>query len=127
MSTRPTSTLLCLFAVTLLACTSPTEPRQLRVLAAANTVTMENPNTWPVYYLLANPQFLAVVDLALCEDPASPCPRVPPRGTVHVAYSDIVGYAAGETEATLWEWRLVRQLDGTYRSSDVQTTTLRLH
>ena len=127
MSTRPTHALLCLFAVTLLACSSPTEPRQLRVLAAANTVTMENPNEWPVFYLLANPQFLAVVDLALCEDPASPCPRVPPRGTVHVAYADIVGYAAGETEATLWEWRLVRQLDGTYRSSDLQTTTLRLH
>lgn len=117
----------CLVAVTLLACASPTEPRQLRVLAAASTVTMENPNVWPVFYLLANPEFLAVVDLALCEDPASPCPRVPPRGSVHVAYSDIVGYAADETQATLWQWRLVRQPDGTYRSIDLQATTVSLH
>ena len=117
----------CLVAVALLACTSPTEPRQLRVLAAANTVTMENPNAWPVFYLLANPEFLAVVNLAVCEDPSSQCPRVPPRGSVHVAYSDILGYAAGETSATLWQWRLVRQLDGTYRSSDFQTMTVSLH
>ena len=117
----------CLVAVALLGCTSPTEPAQLRVLAAANTVTLENPNPWPVFYLLANPEFLAVVDLALCEDPASSCPRVPPRGSAHVAYSDILGYAAGETQATLWQWRLVRQLDGTYRSSDLQTMTVSLH
>ena len=126
MSPRPAHALLCLLAVTVLACNSPTEPGQLRILAAANTVTMENPNPWPVFYLLANPQFLAVADLALCEDPASPCPRVPPRGTVHIAYSDIVGYANGETEATLWQWRLVRQLDGTYQSSDLHTTTVTL-
>ena len=117
----------CLLAVALVACNSPTEPRQLRAIAAANTVTIENPNDWPVFYLLANPGWLAVVDLLLCEDPASSCPRVPPHQTVHVAYTDIAGYEAGETEATLMQWRLVRQLDGTYRSRDLQSTTLRLH
>ena len=126
MSIRSPRVLPLLLAVVVLACTSPTEPRQLRVIAAANTVTIENPNDWPVFYLLANPKFLAVVDLALCEDPASNCPRVPPRGTVHVAYSDIVGYDAAETEATLMQWRLERQVDGTYRSRDFQTVSVGL-
>ena len=118
----------CLLAALALACSSPTgtEPRPLRVVAAASTVTMENPNAWPVFYLVANPQFLALVDFALCEDPSSACPRVPPRGTVHVAYADIAGYEPGETEATLMQWRLERQLDGTYRSRDFQATTLGL-
>ena len=117
----------CLFAVAIVACNSPTEPRQLRVIAAANTVTIENPNDWPVFYLLANPRWLAVADLALCEDPASTCPRVPPHETIHVAYTAIAGYEAGETEASLMQWRLVRQLDGTYRYRDLQTITLQLH
>ena len=118
-----------LSAFALLACSSPTstEPRQLRVIATANTVTMENPNDWPVFYLVANPNFLALADFGLCEDPASNCPRVPARGTAHVAYADIAGYEAGETEAALWHWRLVRQLDGTYRAADFQTTTVGLH
>jgi hypothetical protein len=118
-----------LSAVAVFACSSPTgtEPRQLRVIATANTVTMENPNDWPVFYLVANPNFLALADFALCEDPASNCPRVPARGTAHVAYTDIAGYEAGETEAALWQWRLVRQLDGTYRATDFQTTTVQLH
>ena len=118
-----------LLAAAVVACNSPTgtEPRQLRVTAASNTVTMENPNDWPVFYMIANPQFLALVDFALCEDPTADCPRVPARGTAHVAYNDIAGYTDGEAEATLWEWRLVRQLDGTYRANDLQTTTLQLH
>lgn len=118
----------CLLAAFALACSSPTgtEPRPLRVVAAANTVTIENPNAWPVFYLVANPQFLALVDFALCEDPSSSCPRVPPRGSVHVAYTDIAGYEPGETEATLMQWRLERQVDGTYRSRDFQTTPLGL-
>jgi hypothetical protein len=118
-----------LSAVAALACSSPTgtEPRQLRVIATANTVTMENPNAWPVFYIVANPNFLALADFALCEDPASNCPRVPAKGTAHVAYADIAGYEVGETEATLMEWRLERQLDGSYRAKDFQTTTVQLH
>lgn len=127
MRILPWRALPCLVAVSVLACNSPTEPRQLRVIAAANTVTIENPNDWPVFYLLANPNFLALVDLALCEDPSSSCPRVPTHETVHVAYTDIMGYEAGETEATLMQWRLERQLDGSYRSRDFQSTRLGLH
>ena len=121
-------TLLCLLAVALLACNSPTgtDSRQLRVIAVANTVTIENPNDWPVFYLVGNPNFLALADLMLCEDPASDCPRVPPRGTVHVAYADIVGYEAGEREAMVMQWRLERQADGTYRAKDFQAPRIAL-
>jgi hypothetical protein len=128
MSMKSLRILPCLLAVCILACNSPTgtDSRQLRVIAAANTVTIENPNDWPVFYLLANPNFLALADLFLCEDPTSDCPRIPPRGTVHVAYADIVGYEAGEREATLMEWRLERQVDGTYRSRDSQARRLAL-
>ena len=113
----------CLLAAVVLACNSPTgtDSRQLRAIGAANTVTIENPNDWPVFYLVGNPNFLALADLVLCQDPASDCPRVQPRGTVHVTYADIVGYEAGETEATLMQWRLERQVDGTYRSRDFQS------
>jgi hypothetical protein len=113
----------------LLACNSPTsaDARQLRAVAAASTVTIENPNDWPVFYLLANPQWLALVDLAVCNDPTSSCPRVPGHGTVHVAYGSIAGYQAGETEATLWQWRLERQADGSYQSKDFQAIPVTLH
>jgi len=123
------NTLRTLLAVAVLACSSPTgsEPRELRVIAAASTVTMENPNAWPVFYLVVNPNFLALADFALCEDPEANCPRIPPRGTAHVAYTDIAGYEPGETEATLWQWRLERQPDGTYRSKDFKATTIALH
>jgi hypothetical protein len=129
MPTKSLRAVAGLFAVAALACNSPTgtEPRQLRVIAAVNTVTMENPNDWPVFYLVANPNFLALADFLLCEDPTSNCPRVPARGTAHVAYSDIAGYEVGETEATLWQWRLERQLDGTYKAKDFSSTTLGLH
>lgn len=129
MSMKSLRVLAWLFAVTVLSCNSPTGTgaRQLRVIAAASTVTMENPNDWPVFYLIANPQFLALADLLVCNDPALPCPRVPPRETVRVRYADIAGYEAGETEATLWQWRLERQADGTYRSVDFQMTTIGLH
>ena len=118
-----------LLSVAVLACSSVTgtEPRQLRVTAAANTVTIENPNDWPVFYIVANPNFLALADFALCEDPTANCPRVPARGTAHVAYTDIAGYEAGETEATLMQWRLERQLDGTYKAKDFSATRFGLH
>ena len=123
------NSLRALLAVVVLACSSPTgtEPRDLHVIAAANVVTMENPNDWPVFYLVVNPNFLALADFALCENPASDCPRVPARGTAHVAYTDIAGYEAGETAATLWQWRLERQLDNTYRAKDFKSTTVTLH
>jgi hypothetical protein len=128
MSIKSLRVLPWLLAVTVLACNSPTgtDARQLRVIAAASTVTMENPNDWPVFYLIANPQFLALADFLLCDDPALPCPRVPPRETVRVRYADIAGYETGETEATLSQWRLERQADGTYRSVDFQVTTIGL-
>lgn len=118
-----------LLGLAALACNSPTgtDSRELRVVAAANAVTMENPNDWPVFYLLANPQFLAVADLVLCENPNSSCERVPARGSSHVAYTSIVGFQAGEREATLWQWRLERQVDGTYRSTNFHATTVVLH
>ena len=116
--------MLLMSAVCLAACDSPTslsyEP--LRVSSNGSEVTLENPNSVPIYYMLANPEFLALADFALCVSPS--CPNVPARSTLHVPYTQIAGYDAAETTATLWQWRLTVDVAGnrqqsTFGASDV--------
>lgn len=119
---------LALGVVSLLGCNSSTGTRneRLRVVAAAKVVTMENPNDVAVFYFLVNPDFLALLDFALCTDPMSTCPRVAARDVAHVPYDDIAGYQDGEKTATLLEWRLERRPAGDYEPVNLQTTTIQL-
>ena len=100
------------------ACESPTSPsyQPLRPSSNGTEVTLQNPNGVPVYYMLANPGVLVLADFALCVNPS--CPNVPAHGTVHVPYTQIMGYDQSETTATLWQWRLKVSATGTSQQSD---------
>ncbi|HEY2853983.1 MAG TPA: hypothetical protein VGJ18_14105 [Gemmatimonadaceae bacterium] len=105
-------------AVASSACNSPTNPsyQPLRPSSNGTAVTLENPNAVPIYYMLANPEFLALADFAACVSPS--CPNVPAHGAVHVPYTQIAGYEQSESTATLSQWRLTISPSGTNQRSD---------
>jgi len=105
-------------AVGSFACNSPTNPSYQPLSPSSNgtVVTLENPNAVPIYYMLANPRFLAVADLATCMNPS--CPNVPAHGAVHVPYTQIAGYDQSESTATLLQWRLTVSHNRTNQQSD---------
>ena len=121
---------LSFFAVWLIAigaCSSATEPHstQLRASSDGSAVTLENPNDWAIYYVIVNPNLLAVMDWAPCTDAAT-CPHVTAHGSFRVAYADIGGYQSGETTATIYQWRVRRRLTGEYETTDLQQSTVLL-
>ena len=115
---RPPRPLLLALLVGSFACDSPTSPSYQPLRSSSNgiEVTLDNPNGVPVYYMLANPGFLALADFALCVSPS--CPNVPAHGTVHVPYTQIAGYDQSEATATLWQWRLKLSASGASQQSD---------
>lgn len=117
---------LTIAALTLLACETPTDPAsQLLALSSNGSVlTLTNPNSWPVFYSVVDPNWLALGDreLALsapCADPA--CPHVLARSSVRVPYSAIGGYHAGLASVQITQWRLSRSSSGDYRAIDVRS------
>ena len=116
-----------LATLTLLGCETPTSPASqlLTVTADGSALTLKNPNSWPVFYMVVDPGFLAsangiIADYALCTDPASNCPRVAARGTVRVPYADIFGYYAGLSNIRVTQWRVHRRPSGEYEATDIQ-------
>ena len=107
----------------LAACRSSTapEPGVLRVSADLVGITLENPGQSPIFYLAVNSNSLALLDFALCNDPAQACPRVPPGGKVSIAYSAIVGYELGMTDVSVIHWLLAPRVDG-YTPTNIGTT-----
>lgn len=105
----------------LIACSSATEPAstQLRVTSDGSAMMLENPNDWAIFYLAINPNWLALIDIGPCTDPAI-CPHVDAHGTARVPYSSIGGYEAGLKSVTLYQWRVRRRLDGEYEMIDRQ-------
>lgn len=112
----------------LLSCNSPTEVvnRPLAVMTDGANVTLANGNSVPIFYLLINPNILALADYVLCQDPSSGCPRVAPHATVRVPYGNIFGYASSEKTVTVTQWRLQRTVQGTYQTVDLRSTTVPL-
>ena len=122
---------MALATVTLSSCrstTAPTSPtgQLLNISTDGRAITLENRNAWPVFYFAVDPGFLALIDFALCNDPASSCPRVPALGSSRVAYGDIAGYHTGEADVVIYQWRLERKADGTYTATQLHTVTVPL-
>ena len=119
---------IALATVTLSSCKSTTSPtgQLLNISTGGSAITLENRNAWPVFYFAVDPGFLALIDFALCTDPASSCPRVPALGTSRVPYSDIAGYHAGQTDVVIWQWRLERDSKGAYTVTELHTITVPL-
>jgi hypothetical protein len=115
-------------AVGSVACHSTTSVTSelLTVAADGSALTLKNPNPWPVFYIAADPGFLALADYALCVNPESNCPRVAARSTVRVPYSDIAGYNAASKDVVIMQWRLQRELSGSYTAIDFSSLQLRL-
>jgi hypothetical protein len=108
----------------LVSCRSTTEPKAQRLGISTNDIglTLDNPNPWPVYYLAINAGSLVVADYALCSNPASSCPRVPPRARVTLPFHDVIGYEPGTTEIVVTQWLLRRLPDGSYEPTNVSST-----
>ena len=108
-------------ALTLLACETPTQPSsQLLTLSSDGTaLTLTNRNSWPVFYMVVDPNMLALLDFALCEDPAT-CPRVAAKSSVRVPYTDIIGYHPGQAAVHFTQWRLRQNSSGDYDATDIQ-------
>ena len=119
---------MALATVTLSSCRSTTSPsgQLLNISTDGSALTLENRNDWPVFYFAVDPGFLALIDFALCNDPASNCPRVPALGSSRVAYGDIAGYHTGEADVVIYQWRLERKADGTYTTTQQRTVTVPL-
>ena len=118
---------LTIASLTLLACETPTNPASqlLAISSDGNALTLTNPNSWPVFYMVADPGLLAVAsgvisDFALCTDPPT-CPRVAGKSSVRVPYSHIAGYHAGQAAVRLTQWRIHRGSSGDYEATDIQS------
>jgi hypothetical protein len=100
----------------------------LRIATSDVGLTLENPNPWPVFYAIADPNFLALsfADFGLCADPRTDCPRVPPYGSVKVPYRAATGFQPGDTELLVTQWLLQKQSDGTYIPTQIQSTRVAL-
>src|SRR3989440_12091058 len=119
---------MALATVTLSSCRSTTSPsgQLLNISTDGSAITLENRNAWPVFYFAVDPGFLALIDFALCNDPASNCPRVPALGSSRVAYGDIAGDHTGEADVVTYQWRLGRKADGTCTTAQLHTVTVPL-
>jgi len=107
------------------ACETPTNStsQPLAVSADATTLTLQNPNGWPVFYLATNPASLA--DYALCMDPTS-CPKVAARASVRVPLTEVAGYQAGMTGVDVFQYRLQRSISGDYQATDTRSVSVAL-
>src|SRR2546423_13599663 len=111
---RKSALAMALATVTLSSCRSTTSPsgQLLNISTDGRAITLENRNAWPVFYFAVDPGFLALIDFALCNDPASSCLRVPALGSSRVAYGDIAGYHTGEADVVIYQWRFGGEAGG---------------
>jgi hypothetical protein len=66
----------------------------------------------PVYYMIVNPQFLAL--WAACTEPAT-CPHVRPGQPTQVPLTSMLGYDPGAGEGVVYHWHLVPSSNGGYQ------------
>jgi hypothetical protein len=114
-------------ALALLACTESTAPHTdlLRATAHTRQVRLASLSAEFVYFMVVEREFSALAQFVICRDPLS-CPRVSPRETVHVQYSEIAGYQPGAREAVVLHWRLVPAESGGFAPDSVRGLVIQL-
>ena len=100
-----------MFAVLAFAgCSNPTDPASDLMTAKATNQTLELTNTSSdkVYYFVADRDKLALLDWAVCLDPANAeCKFVAPGATKQINYSEFMGTESTGTKAIVYHWRLI--------------------
>ena len=121
-------TLSLLFAVLAIGCSSTTDPASEILLAHAEdrTLTLTNTSGDPVYFFAADKKSLALLDWAVCTDPAR-CTAVPPHSTKIVSYSQIAAYQEGSDLAVVYHWRIVDKGSGHYDYDRLRELEVKLH
>lgn len=118
-----------LAAALALGCGSPTAPRSdvLTVSAGARGLHLANRSAATVYFVAAEREAWALVDLAVCDDPAT-CswPRVPAGGALDVPYAQVPGYRRG-AEALVVHFHLVPHAsEPRYEPDSTRTIVVRM-
>ena len=105
---RHFSSALIVVAIASWGCSDPVglESDVLRVRKAPTALELTNVSTAPVYYFAADRGWLALVDWAVCDDPAT-CVGIAPSTSKQLAWEDIGGYSATTSEVVVYHWRLV--------------------
>ena len=113
-----------LFAAVILAgCDNPLAPASDLITARGSNQSLQITNTTNdrVYYFVAEQGTLALLDWAVCLDPANAsCTYVGAHATAEVAYSQIVGHAAPGAKVVVFNWRLIAKNAGKYEADSVR-------
>jgi hypothetical protein len=100
-----------LFAVlAFVGCANPTDPASdlITARAANQTLQLTNTSNDKVYYFVGDPEKLALIDWAVCLDPAkAECTFIAPGATKRINYSEFLGTESSGTKAIVYHWRLI--------------------
>jgi hypothetical protein len=123
-------TLSVLLSVLAIGCSNPADPDPetdiLSAHAEKQTVTLVNTSDDPVYFFVANRGALALLDWAICLDPAR-CTPILPHSTTNVSYSQIAAYQKGSDQAVVFHWRIVTKGSGQYDYDKLRELVVKLH
>lgn len=114
-----------LVAVLALAgCSNPNDPSSdlLKASAANQTLTITNTSADPVYYFVADKEILALLDWAVCTDPAqSFCKFVAAGASKRISYSEFLASGSSGSQAVVYHWRLIPTTPGKYNYDSLRT------
>ena len=93
-------------------CANPIDPASdlitARAKASDQTLEVTNTSTDKVYYFVADPEKLALVDWSVCLDPArAECTFIAPGATKRISYTEFLGIGSTGTKAIVYHWRLI--------------------
>lgn len=117
-----------LLAAALFACGGPTEfeiDGPMYVRASAESVTLHNRTSQPVYVFLVERESAALIDWAPCPNPDT-CDGLAPGERRTIRYEQIAGYERGEKEALFYWWHLMRQPGGSWGPDEIRYEIIRL-
>ena len=122
---RPLSVL---FALLVTGCSSPTDPATdiLSAHAENRTLRLANTSDDPVYFFAADKDALALLNWAICVDPAK-CRAVQPHSTKTVPYSEIAAYQQESGNAVVYHWRIISKGSGQYDYDKLRALEVKLH
>lgn len=90
----------------------------------ATGIRLTNNTDRGIAYEVSNPMWLGL--LGLCADPGPDCVKLAPGASVVIPFSDIHGYSAEATQASIFWWHVVSDGHGGYTQDEVTTVFVQL-